>query len=224
MAGADPSMNVEDGDPAAIQMLEYEFAEQVAVWHGFADPDVFGKILFDLGMFYNTAFLTVEENPGGGGSHALEVLTKRLYYPRLYYRQKLDTESRRVNFDKPGWRTDARTKTPMMSRLRSAVKNKEIILHDRATVLEMTRVVFDPKKKGSVDQIAAIPPDHDDLTVALGLAWAGREQFFPDVEDKRVGMEGAEMLRLTGNQVYPVEDPWADEDEEDGVNWGTRYE
>lgn len=189
--GADVAINVPDGCYSCAQVLEYEHAEQVAVWHGRCDPDVFGHELNLLGHFYSQAFIAVEANPGGGGETVLKVLYRDHNYYNLYFRQRSGTMTEKVSFDRPGWFTTSRTKPVMYTELAMALRKPDsdeapdLILHDEFTIRELGRILYDPQRRGQ-DAYGAKRPDHDDYSDALAIAWQARKQFFPPVKPDRL--------------------------------------
>ncbi len=63
--GADPSAGVEGGDYGAIQVIDRDRGEQVALWHGYLSPVPFARLCVALGRLYNTAVLAPEINNHG---------------------------------------------------------------------------------------------------------------------------------------------------------------
>lgn len=58
--GADPATGIEGGDWVVACVVKRRNREQVAEWRGRVDPFAFADILYNLGMYYNTAQVGVE--------------------------------------------------------------------------------------------------------------------------------------------------------------------
>lgn len=160
------------GDPSCVQFLDYHSLEQVAVWHGSIEPDVFGDLLSHLGHFYNTAFIAVEAN--SEGSTTVQELARRMMYPRLYYRES--PGSQRVSFNYPGWYTTSKNKSPMVMNLARHLRDHTVTLHDRDTINELMSFVLEPTQRG-VERYRAEKGCRDDRVMALGIALYVRDSW-----------------------------------------------
>jgi len=169
--GADVAEGVRGGDFSCAQVVDYDFVEQSAIWHGRVSPDIFGHILYTLGAYYNWAFIAVEAN--SIGSTVLHVLHD-LGYPNLYYRERLDPLTRKVVSDKLGWLTTTKTKGPMLHELGKRIREGSVVLHDKLTIDELMSFTYDTSKSGK-EQYGAEPGCHDDTPIALAIALAARE-------------------------------------------------
>lgn len=181
----DSALNVSGGDYVCAQIVEWRHNEQVAVWHGRAHPDEFAHKAYVLGHLYNTAFIAVEANAGGGGGTILSILLNKFNYPNLYFRERLDTVSRQISTERPGWMTTGKSKPTMYNDMSEVIRSvldedeaPQIILHDRETVEELACIQYDPAKRGQ-DAFGAVAPDHDDYSDALCISFQARKQFFP---------------------------------------------
>jgi hypothetical protein len=108
--------------------------EQVAVWHGNSDPDVFGDTLVALALTYHSAFLSWEVN-GPGISLRTQIVEKHRYR-HIYLRQVYDSLSKRMTLN-PGWRTARRTKPDMVAASQRFVRQDHLLIKDAGTYLEM---------------------------------------------------------------------------------------
>lgn len=158
VVGADVAEGLQHGDYSVAQVLDVESGEQVAVWHGHIDPDLFGELLYELGLFYNRAVLGVEVN-----NHGLTTCKtlQRLHYPNIYYRYTLgnrfEQKQRQV-----GWLTTAKTKPFAIDAMSKLIRQGELVIHDEHTVAELRTFVREPdgKMHGS---------PYDDRTMALAI-------------------------------------------------------
>jgi hypothetical protein len=159
--GVDVSEGISDGDYSVAQVLEVPSLTQVAVYRGLIDPNAYADLLYALGREYNWAFLAVEVNgPGFATNYAL---ARNLYYPSLYIREQFDTMGRSKS-PRYGWQTNRATKNVMISDLRGAIRDDEILFRDLQTLDELGTYVEDEGKFG------AAPGKKDDTVMALAIA------------------------------------------------------
>lgn len=159
--GADAAEGVAEGDYACAQVLDKRSMEQVAVWHGRVDPDVFGRELYRLGMYYNEAFIAPERNSIGIAA----ILTLRnLYYPNLYIRESVGQVQDKL---KPeiGWITNMQTKPIMVAEGQRAIRDKLVMIHDEGTINELFSYQYDDQGHTN-----AVTGAHDDRVIALLIA------------------------------------------------------
>ena len=81
--GADVAEGLITGDYSCGIVVDEDF-HLCAVWHGHADPDVFGGELVKLAKFYNEAYLGVESN--NNGSSTLRTIIRNEYW-NIYYQK-----------------------------------------------------------------------------------------------------------------------------------------
>ena len=161
VVAVDPTWTVE-GDPACIQVLDRASLEQVAVWHGSADPQTVGQISLALAYFYGQATILNTEVQGGGRK-VMEVW-RDANYPFIWMDRRPDRPKRMMG--SLGWNSTFETKRWMIGTVQGVVKRKHLILHHPATYYEMTRYVtledgtLGPSRRSG----------HDDCVVSLGVA------------------------------------------------------
>ena len=163
--GADISDGVRGGDFSCGQVLCVENFRQVAVWHGLIEPTEFGKELWMLGRFYNTALMMPEVNSSGGST--LSYLVKN-NYPSIY-RMKLQDTIEPEESERLGWRTNIHTRRLMLDDLRACVKDNLIHVQDVETLDELKTFV----KNCMTGKMEAAPGNHDDRVMALAIAVQG---------------------------------------------------
>jgi hypothetical protein len=159
--GVDVSEGIADGDNSVAQVLEVPSLTQVAVYQGKIDPNSFGDLLYALGRWYQWAYMAVEVN--GPGFATNYQLARNRYYPSLYVREQFDTMGRSKT-SRYGWHTNRGSKNVMISDLREAVRDDEILFRDVPTLDEMGTYVDDDGKFG------AAPGKRDDTVIALAIA------------------------------------------------------
>ena len=140
--------------------------EQVAVWRGHTDTDLFAKELFKLGMWYNQALIAIEVNHD---SHPVKEL-QRLGYPRQYLREEEDTITHKLQ-RKYGFRTTTATRPPLIGNLVAIVRETPHLINDLMTLEEM--LTFVRNEHGKPEAQAG---KHDDTVMALAIAHRAREQ------------------------------------------------
>jgi hypothetical protein len=158
--GCDTSMGVR-GDFSVAQVLDSK-KRQVATWRGQVHPDYFAEVLYQLGMYYNEAFIIVENN-----SHGILTCTrlgKDMAYPNFYFETQVDklTEKETVRL---GFTTTAKTKPLVIDQLRASMRENEMELNDKTTIREMLTYIV--TQTGAME---AEPGCHDDCVMALALA------------------------------------------------------
>lgn len=159
VVGADVAEGLEHGDYSDASVLDRNSGALVCKWHGHVPPDVFGQILADVGVYYNTALLAVESN-----NHGISTLTelRRQQYPRLFLKRTVGETDTRMTV-KYGWATNRQTKPLMIDELDKALREDAIKVYDRATIAELRTYVQDEKGR-----LSGSP--HDDRVMSLAIA------------------------------------------------------
>jgi len=169
--GADPTHTI-SGDKACGQVLNRRTLEQAAVLSAHLDPIEFGKQLFLLGEYYNTATIAPEkEGPGYATvGHLLGA-----GYPMVWESQKVDKTPGKIQTDVFGWGTNKATKAMAMGYLVNALSQPlqrvgdttyGLMIHDEETFAEMKDYVSD-EKGGFCNGEGSM---FDDRVMALGIA------------------------------------------------------
>ncbi len=199
--GADPT-HTTAGDAACGQVLNRRTLEQAAVLSLHCDPIEFGKQLFLLGEWYNTALIAPEKT-GPGYSTVGHLLGAG--YPLVYEAQKVDKTPGMVNQDIYGWGTNRETKHHAIQHLVNAINQPlqwigktayGLQLHDEETFNEMTNYVTDDKG-GYQNGDGSL---FDDCVMALGIALA-THYIEPPVPPYTKDERGAEAAREVLAQV-----------------------
>jgi len=173
--GADVSMGIRSGDYSVATVLDSK-KRQVATWRGHVHPDYFATILFQLGTYYNEAFICVENN-----SHGILTCTrlgKDLAYPNFYTEIQHDKITDRETV-KLGFTTTVKTKPLIIDQLRASMREEELELNDKTTLREMLTYI--------VTESGAMEAEHgcfDDCVMSLALANYVHEGAWEPVESK----------------------------------------
>jgi hypothetical protein len=148
-------------DYSCAQVIDQNTMEQVAVWHGRLEPDLFGRQIDLLGRYYNNALVAVERNAMG-----LTTLTalRDIYYPNLYYREKFGLISEKVT-NELGWVTDSSSRELAITDTTKLLRDRRLMLYDPSTLMEMKSFVRDER---GVPHAAA--SSHDDRVMSLVIA------------------------------------------------------
>lgn len=149
------------GDYSCAQVMDQTTMEQVAVWHGRLDPDLYGRQLEMLGKYYRNALIAVEKN--SIGLTTLNVL-RDAYYPHLYYRERFGLHADRLT-DELGWVTDRMTKDLIINTATQQLREKRIRVYDGDTIGEM--MGFIRTNNGSAEAASGY---NDDRVMSLMIA------------------------------------------------------
>ncbi len=166
----------EGSDYFVGQVIDSSTGEQVCTLRGKMDEDIYAKQMYCLGIWYNTALLSVEANFSSYPIRTLE----RLRYPKQFVRQAEDSFTHKLS-KSYGFRTTAVTRPLIISGLTEIVREHTEWINDRTTLEEM--LTFVRNEKGRAEAQAGA---HDDCVMALAIAYYSREQ----QEEKRGGREG----------------------------------
>lgn len=165
--GADVAEGVEQGDFSSAFIMDAETREQVALFHGRLDPDLFGNILVDLAEIYNNAIITPEMNSIGFAT--LNAIKQRDYL-RVYMRSHYDEIQDSKETSKMGWRTTSATKKQMLYKLVAFYREDEIKINDIGLLREMSQLVHE--SNGDVELTGK------DRVVAACLSCMGLDQLY----------------------------------------------
>lgn len=166
VVGADCSEGLPDGDFGCIQVLDHLTCEQVAVWHGKVPIEDFGRVLYNIGRYFNNAYLAPERNFNG-----VVVVNKlrELKYPRIYCSYEPVNEVIRTEHSTAqkqlGWLTSPKSKPLAIGNLAEFISSGQIKLNDLATIEECTTYI----NKGD-QKTGALGGCHDDRVMALAIA------------------------------------------------------
>jgi hypothetical protein len=159
--GADVAMGIRGGDYSVAQVLDSK-KRQVAIWRGHAHPDYFAEILYALGVYYNEAFIAVENN--GHGILTCTRLGKDMAYPHFYTEVQLDKLTDRETV-KLGFTTTSKTKPLIIDQLRASMRQNELELNCKVTLREMLTYIV--TESGAMQAEAG---SYDDTVMSLAIA------------------------------------------------------
>lgn len=158
--GADVAEGFGYGDNSSAHVLSVQTWNLVATWHGRIPANDFGSELNNLGRFYNTALMGVENN--GPGLATISML-KNLNYPRIFRQRAAEDDINQRMGVKLGWMTTRKSKPKMIEDLDAALRDGSIVIPDKHTVAELLTYVRDDRGKMSGSP-------HDDRVISLAIA------------------------------------------------------
>lgn len=158
--GADVAEGLEHGDFSSAHVVALSTGLVVATYHAHIEADLFGDELFKLGWWYNAALAGVEIN-----NHGLTTVTalRRLGYPRIYRRRRLNSSAGATPTMEFGWRTDKTTKPLMIDELAMDLRNGELGLRCGYTLGELR--TYQRDERGGM---SGAP--FDDRVISLAIA------------------------------------------------------
>lgn len=189
-------------DKFTLQCIDNITLKQCAVLEQtHMDEDYYSEQAYCLGLMYNTALIGLEVNFSG---YPVKHLT-RLGYPRQYYRELFD-EIVQKRVYKHGFKTNSSTRPQIIAELKAVIRDNVSVLQDSATIDECLTFV-----KNQAGKPEALAGKHDDLVMALAIAYGIRSQQETMIEKKE---EERDVLpfELQENETNNYE--WGDWDDE----------
>lgn len=159
---ADVAKGGDAGDRSVAAVFDRGSKNLAALWAGRVEPVEFGRILYGLGLHYNTAKIAVEVWPGPGIATGAKLVD--MGYKNLFRRVAWDGEKRADTSD-IGWVTDQRSRYDMLATLQDAIKNKWTVLRSREMLDELYN--FIRRGDGRAEARAGM---HDDCVIAAAGA------------------------------------------------------
>jgi len=140
--------------------------EVVAEYRGKITPDLFSKILYDIGLEYGSALLVVENNTVG---FAVLDKLREAAYPNLYYSVKSTHEfvdeyqAENMNNAIAGFSTTSKTRPLIIAKMEEFVRNSLIKIYSTRLIAEMKTFVWNHGRP------AAMRSYNDDLIMACAV-------------------------------------------------------
>lgn len=164
--GGDVAEGLVKGDFSCLDVLKLPYGQQVAQVHGKIDPDTLGEIAYHLGKYYNRGLMGIESN-----NHGLTTITtlKKMNYPNLYQREKLDANSDGRKTKTAGWLTTKKSKFKIIDQLRAALRDQETGICCLETLVEMRDYTIHEGDDGSCTYGAKLGC-FDDRVMSMAIA------------------------------------------------------
>lgn len=140
--GADVAEGLEKGDYSCADVIDIATGQQVAQWHGHIAPDLFGHVIYALGIWYNKALVGVECNNHGLTTN---VVLRDANYPNLYVQKAIDDgysgdrEQTRI-----GWMTTSKSKPYIIDQLSKDLREGTHGICCKETVQECQTYIVQP--------------------------------------------------------------------------------
>lgn len=173
-----------DPDYAALDVTDADSGDQVAVWHARVTEAFLGEVAYNLGRYYNWAFI-VPEVVGHGRAFLQALLTAGYPMDRIYRKQRPPGDNRTVTFNELGFETNQVNRPVLLSALNAAFIDGSLTLHDGPMATECRTLIQHPD-----GTVAAKNQTHDDLVFAkalsvLGLRYIPRTQHSEEAQRTR---------------------------------------
>lgn len=155
-------------DASCIQVIDNTGVLVANFWSPHIDEDNLAAEVYKSGYYYNKARTIVECNNTGSAviTNLSGVYSNSLRYPYLYKRYEYD-EYTKNKTKKVGWRTTGANKNNLISNLKSALRDGDLVIYDRFTINELSTFVRDEK----TGKLGAKGSARDDRIMSLALAW-----------------------------------------------------
>lgn len=181
--GADCSEGVgKEGDNSCFQIIDAISLEQVAEFYSnLVPPHIFAQIINQIGIYYNTATVVVENNSIGGA--VLNALVNDLAYEGIYYEHKKGISN------KPGIKIGSSNRPLLLESLQQRLTNGTMRLNSRRLIDEFKTFIYSAQKK----RAEALKGKHDDAIMALSLSLYVRDE---RIRGLPIGSENDDMIKI----------------------------
>jgi hypothetical protein len=132
-------------DYSVAHVLKLETMEIIAEYQGKVTPDIFSRVLFDLGQEYGNGLLVVENNSVGFA--VLEKL-KEMRYPNLYFSVKSTHEfveeykAEQMSNAVAGFTTTSKTRPLIVAKMEEFIRNNLIKIYSSRLLSEMKTFIW----------------------------------------------------------------------------------
>lgn len=163
--GADCAEGVgKDGDNSCFEIIDATSLEQVAEFYSnLVPPNVFAQIINQIGIYYNTATVAVENNAIGGA--VINCLSNDMGYEAIYY------ETRKTSA-RLGIKVGPSNRPILLESMQSRLMTGAVRLNSQRLINELKTFIYSPQKK----RAEAMKGKHDDAIMALCLALYVRDE------------------------------------------------
>ena len=176
-----------DGDNSCFEIIDATSLEQVAEFYSnLVPPNVFAQIINQIGLYYNTATVVVENNAIGGA--VLNSLSNDMGYEAVYYESK-------KTLTKLGIKMSPSNRPIFLEAMQNRLMNGSVKVNSIRLINELKTFIYSPQKK----RAEAIKGKHDDAIMALCLALYVRDE---RIRGLPLNVEHSEEFLVTKNNPY----------------------
>ena len=118
--------------------------ELVAEICGRIEPDILADLAYQLGFYYNVAYIGIERNTYGAATN--KRLAKELAYPLIYYRIIQDQRSEEKT-KKFGWYSGKIERPIMITDFAALVRGGQVVIPNKEFISEMKSFIQHPNGK-----------------------------------------------------------------------------
>ncbi len=171
-----------EGDNSCFQIIDAISLEQVAEFYSnLVPPHIFAQIINQIGLYYNTATVVVENNTIGGA--VLNCLTNDLAYESIYY------EHKKTIANKPGIKVSSSNRSVLLESMQHRLINGNIKINSHRLVDELKTFIYSAQKK----RAEAVKGKHDDAIMAMCFALYVRDE---SVRGLPIGSESEDIMKI----------------------------
>lgn len=190
-AGGDVAEGLPDSNFSTLCIVNVKTLKQVARLRGRWKPEVYANLCAKLATEYHRAILAIERN--NHGHSALNTLINTIQYTNLYYYADPELGGKTVN--RPGWKTDAKTRPIMLDDLRSVVESGGMEVNDYEFLKECLTFI-----KNSKGKYCASEGNKDDLVIGWAIAMQARND--PNAIPRKAPKIVIDRSRAMGQKVF----------------------
>lgn len=179
----------ENNDNSSFEIIDGSTLEQVAEFYSnMVPPHLFAQILNEIGYYYNTALIVVENANQGGA--VLSALQNDLAYDNIYFDDSKGRQS------VPGIRPSRTARPIILETMQHRLINSTVRINSKRLVHEMNTFIYNPSTKKAEAQKGR----HDDAIMALALALFVRDSRMRGIP---IGSQvPEEMVKIFKTEVY----------------------
>jgi hypothetical protein len=161
----------EGGDNNAFHVIDQKTLEQVAEFcSNVVPPSIFAQIIHQIGIYYNTALVVVENN--GVGSAVCSALELGLSYENLHYDSKPGSKGGRV-----GINMGPANRPVLLEKIQNRLLTGTVRINSRRFVDELKTFLYNARTRRAEAQKGK----HDDLIMSMSAAIYVRDILVHDV-------------------------------------------
>lgn len=163
--GADVATG-DGSDFSTFYVIEIKSSTVVAEFMGKLQTDIYGQVLYEVGMLYNAAMICVESNTYGIAT--LNELKRKLHYPNLWYEKMIldrwEYMSEQQRFDaRAGLYTQGGRREHILEHLSNVLRNNVVRVRSTRFVEQLQTFIW------SGGKLKASKGKHDDLIMAMAI-------------------------------------------------------